>query len=128
VDTNIIIDFWNNPSSALKNIFTKETAAICGIIKAELMHGAESEEDLLIISKALSDFEYIPIDESIWDEVGRLNYLLRKGGITIPFQDVILCALAIRYDLRIYSNDKHFAMIKEKVEALQLFEPYPEVQ
>ena len=123
VDTNIIIDFWQNPSGALRRVFIEETVAICGITKAELMHGAESEGDLLIISKALSDFEYIPMDELIWDEVGRLSYLLRKSGITVPFQDVALCALALRYDLPIYSNDKHFALIKTEIEDLRLFKP-----
>lgn len=123
VDTNIIIDFWYNPSGASRRVFIEETVAICGITKAELMHGAESEEDLLIISKALSDFEYIPMDESIWDEVGKLNYRLRKSGITVPFQDAVLCALALRYDLPIYSNDKHFALMKTEIEDLRLFKP-----
>jgi len=91
-------------------VFIEETVAICGITKAELMHGAESEEDLLIISKALSDFEYIPMDESIWDEVGKLNYRLRKSGIAVPFQDAVLCALALRYDLPMaayYASKRH---------------------
>jgi hypothetical protein len=123
VDTNIIIDFWNNASSALKSVFTEETAAICGIIKAELMHGAESEEDLLIISKALSDFEYIPLDEAIWDEVGGLSYRLRINGITVPFQDVVLCALALRHGLLLWSNDSHFALIKTVIKDLKLFNP-----
>ena len=123
VDTNITIDFWHNPSDTLKRAFTEETVAICGIIKVELMHGAESEEDLFIISEALTDFEYIPMDESIWDEVGKLHYLLRKGGITVPFQDVALCALSLRYNLPLWSNDSHFALIKTVIEDLRLFNP-----
>lgn len=73
VDTNVIIDFGRNPSEALKKIFIEEKVAICGIIKAELMHGARSEKDLHTISEALADFEYISLDESIWDEVGFLT-------------------------------------------------------
>ncbi len=123
VDTNIIIDLWCNSLGISRGVFIEEVVAICGITKAELMHGARSEEDLLTISKALSDMEYIPLDESIWDAVGRLLYLLRKSGITVPFQDVVLCALALRYDLPIYSNDKHFALIKTVIEDLKLFNP-----
>ena len=44
VDTNIIIDFWRNPSEALKRVFIEEKVAICGVIKAELMRGAKNEE------------------------------------------------------------------------------------
>ena len=54
VDTNVIIDFWRNPSEALKKIFIEEKVAICGIIKAELMHGTRSEKDLHTISEALA--------------------------------------------------------------------------
>ena len=109
------------PTEALKKIFLEETVAICGITKAELMHGAKSEKDLPYISEALSDFEYIPLDESIWDEVGQLLYRLRNNGITVPFQDVVLCALALKYNLLLWTNDKHFALIKTEIEDLKLF-------
>lgn len=123
VDTNIIVDFWRKPTAALRKVFLEETVAICGITKAELMHGARSEKDLLTISEALSDFEYIPLDESIWDEVGKLLYRLRKSGITVPFQDIVLCALALKYNLLLWTNDKHFALIKMEIEYLRLFSP-----
>lgn len=123
VDTNIIVDFWRKPTEALKKVFLEEIVAICGITKAELMHGARSEKDLLTISEALSDFEYIPLDESIWDEVGKLLYRLRKSGITVPFQDIVLCALALKYNLLLWTNDKHFALIKMEIEYLRLFSP-----
>ena len=123
VDTNIIIDFWRNPSEALKKIFLEETVAICGIIKAELKHGAKSEKDLLTISEALSDFECILLEESIWDEVGKLLYRLRKNGITVPFQDVVLCAVALKHNLLLWTNDNHFALIKTVIKDLRLFNP-----
>jgi len=123
VDTNIIIDFWRMPTESLKKVFLKETVAICGITKAELMYGAKSESDLITISEALSDFEYIPLDESIWHEVGKLLYRLRKSGITVPFQDIVLCALTLEYDLLLWTNDKHFALIKMEIEDLKLFSP-----
>jgi len=123
VDTNIIIDFWRNPSEALRRIFSEERVAICGISKAELMRGAKSEANLLAISETLSDFEYISLDESIWNEVGKLGYRLRKNGITVPFQDVVLCALALRYNLLLWSKDSHFALIKTVIEDLRLFNP-----
>ena len=123
VDTNIIVDFWRKPTAALRKVFLEETVAICGITKAELMHGARREKDLLTISEALSDFEYIPLDESIWDEVGKLLYRLRKSGITVPFQDIVLCALALKYNLLLWTNDKHFALIKMEIENLRLFSP-----
>ena len=123
VDTSIIIDLWRNPSEALKKVFIEERTAICGIVKAELIRGAKNEADLLAISNTLSSLEYIALDESIWDEVGKLGYRLRKNGITVPFQDTVLCALAIRYGLLLWSYDSHFALIKTVIEDLRLFNP-----
>jgi predicted nucleic acid-binding protein len=123
VDTNVIIDFWERPSENLKRIFIEESVAICGIIKAELLHGAKNDEDLMFISEALSDFEYIPIDESIWNEVGKTSYRLRKKGITVPFQDTIICALSIKHQLLLWTNDNHFALIKTVIDNLKLFVP-----
>lgn len=121
VDTNIIIDFWDRPSEMLKKTFAEEAIAICGVVKAELMHGAKNNADLNLISDALSEFKYIPLDESIWDEIGKISYLLRKNGITVPFQDTILCALSLKNDLILWTNDNHFNLIKTVIKDLKLW-------
>ena len=61
VDTNIIIDFWRNPSEVSRRAFLEERVAICGITKAELMRGARNEAELLAISDTLSSLEYISL-------------------------------------------------------------------
>lgn len=33
-NTNIFIDFWNNPTEDLKNVFIKEDIAVCGVVRA----------------------------------------------------------------------------------------------
>ena len=40
-DTNIIIDFIKRPNEKLNEIFLEEDIAICGVIEAELLHGAK---------------------------------------------------------------------------------------
>ena len=46
VDSNIIIDFWKKPDVSARKIFEDEEIAICGIIQAELIHGARSDKEL----------------------------------------------------------------------------------
>ena len=122
VDTGIIIGFWKNPTDQFKEIFLKHDFAICGIVKSELMHGAKSEKHLKLIIDSLSNFEYIPIGEDIWEYVGKLLYQLRKKGLTIPFQDIVLCALALKHHLILWSNDSHFSLIQKHINRLRLFE------
>ncbi len=68
-----------------KKVFLNESVAICGIVMAELIHGAKSEKDIQEINKALTGFNYIVIDDTIWNDLGRLLYQLRINGITVPF-------------------------------------------
>ena len=56
-DTNIFIDFWNNPTKELTEIFAKEDIVICGVIRAELLHGAGSNKDYANITAMLEAFD-----------------------------------------------------------------------
>lgn len=60
-NTNIFIDFWNNPTEDLKNVSIKEDIAVCGVVRAELLHGAVSAKDFANITTMLEAF-----DNSIW--------------------------------------------------------------
>ncbi len=55
-DTNIIIDFWRNPDDKTARVFSSEDVVICGIVKAELLHGARTEADCRRILLALEEF------------------------------------------------------------------------
>ncbi len=121
IDTNVILDFWKNPTDELKNIFLSEGIAICGIVKAELKHGAKSDNDLLIIERAFMDFVYLPFDDKMWEKVGNLLYKCRRNGITVPFQDAILSCIAIKYDCLLWTLDKHFILIQSVAEKIKFF-------
>ena len=123
VDTNIIIDFWKNPSQAFIDIFLNEDVCICGIIKAELLHGARNPGEFNKINDALSEFEYITIDEIAWDYLGDVLFNLKKGGLTIPFQDALLITIALKNKMAIWTNDKHIKLAVNIFHDLQLFQP-----
>ncbi len=120
VDTNVIIDYWNNPDEKLTEIFKKEDVAICGIVEAELLHGARSEEELVGITEAISCFSKIAVGEN-WNQLGRMLYQLRKGGVTLPFTDAVIAQVAISHDLSILTNDHHFKLIQMIIPELKLY-------
>ncbi len=121
VDTNVIIDFWKNPTQDVQQVFITQKVAVCGIVKAELIHGARSEEDIRKINEALSGFHYLIIHDSIWDGFALILYRLKKNGITLPFQDAFLAALSIQADAEIWSNDRHFQLIQRVIPELKRF-------
>ncbi|HOT74329.1 MAG TPA: PIN domain-containing protein [Candidatus Wallbacteria bacterium] len=121
VDTNVIINYWRRPTQKIEKFFLSDDIAICGVTKSELIYGAKNEKEIESISEALSDFIYIEIDD-IWEDVGRLLFELKTKGVTIPFQDAIICSLALKNDLKIWSDDKHFKLVKKVIPELELFE------
>ena len=66
VDSNIIIDFWKKPDVSARKIFEAEEIAICGIIQAELIHGARSAKELLGIIDALGGLIFLDIERDDW--------------------------------------------------------------
>jgi hypothetical protein len=121
VDTNIIIDFWKNPTDKIKNIFRENDVFICGIVKAELLHGAKSQKVFNQIIASLSDFPEVPIYHEFWIDLGSNLNILKTNGITAPFQDVMLATLAIKFNLKIWTSDNHFKLMSKFLTELQLF-------
>ncbi len=120
VDTNIIIDYWKNPSDSITEIFKKEDIAICGIIQAELLHGARSEKNIADILDAVSCFENLPYSDN-WEKLGKMLYKLRTAGLTVPLADVIITQVAIENEISLFSKDKHFELIKQVFPELKLY-------
>jgi len=100
VDTGIIIDFWKRPTQEAEKVFLN---------------------DIQEINKALTGFNYIVIDDTIWNDLGLLLYQLRTNGITVPFQDALMAVIAIKLNFSIWSKDKHFDMIQKVEPNLKIF-------
>jgi predicted nucleic acid-binding protein len=122
VDTNIIIDFWINPEQEKTDIFNNNKVAICPVVMAELIHGAKSEKQKARIKEALSELHMLSINEDTWDFFGDLLYKLRTSGVTVPFQDALVAAVAIKNNCLLWTDDKHFPMISNAIDDLKLFE------
>lgn len=70
VDTSVIIDYWRKPRRAVEEALLTADAGICGVVLAELLHGASSEEAVLRTQTAIAGFRRIEIPEDVWRETG----------------------------------------------------------
>lgn len=120
-DSNIFIDFWKKPTQTMIDIFSTQHVVICGVVRSELMHGAKSQSDLAKISRALNTFEEMKFEENDWDKLGIQLYRLRTKGITVPFQDAVIALMAVKYDLQVWTKDKHFSHMKAAIPDLQIY-------
>jgi len=123
LDASIAVDYWRAPDETTRRVMETETVYVAGVTCAELMHGAKSPADLDRIESILAGFSPLPTDEAVWPQVGRNLYALRRAGLTVPFQDVLLATLAVRHGLEVWATDAHFRMMRKVLRELKLFEP-----
>ena len=105
-----------------------DVVATCGIIELELLAGAASEGEFARLQSRLLGVHRLPIEESDWESSARLAFSLRRAGVTVPFTDVLLSALAIRHDAVLLHADRDFDLVANhaqlKVESLvELVQP-----
>jgi predicted nucleic acid-binding protein len=95
--------------------------AICGVTRAEILHGAKTSQQTIDLSAALNSFQQIPIEDIIWDRLGQHLATLRAAGLPMPFQDVLIATVAIENKLDLWSFDRHFDAISAVIPSLQIF-------
>ncbi len=120
-DTNIFIDFWNNPTKEIIDTFDKEEIVICGVIKAELLHGSVSDKDFSNIVSMLEAFDELYFYENDWQLLGNNLYKMRKSGLTVPLSDAIIATIAIKNSIPIWTEDRHFSLIQNVLGGFKLF-------
>lgn len=112
-DTNIIIKLWKTNDADIRKVFENEDVCICGVVRAELLHGAVSPENMENISQKLDKLREVNISDDQWDKFGRFLYKLRMEGLNLPFQDALIAYTAIYNNCTVWTNDRHFRLIRE---------------
>src|SRR5262249_31589038 len=110
VDSSVVIDALRKPDPKLQNLFTSLQPAICGIVRAEVLHGAKDATDYAKLSLVLANFPQVAMPDSIWEIVGRHLWTLRSKGVSVPFQDVVIATVAIENDIELWTRDTQFQM------------------
>jgi len=122
VDTSIVIDYARGKDAKLIALLPTLSAAICGIVRAELLCGARSPAHRANLLALLAVFPHLPIPEPLWDTIGDHLASLRTAGITVPFADVVIATVAMANGLELWTRDAQFAHIQKVLPALQLFQ------
>jgi predicted nucleic acid-binding protein len=121
VDTSVVIDYLKTGDPLLLATFQSHDAAICGVTRAEVLHGARDARHIAKLTAALNSFRQEPIPESLWDLVGTNLARLRSSGIVVPFADVIIATLATELQVELWTRDKQFLLIQKVLSTLRLF-------
>ena len=117
VDTSAWIEYLKRTShpiaKEIEPALLFNTAAICQLVLAELVQGAKSEKEIVLIMDLVLVVKVLKESESTWQQAGFLANKLRKRGKTISLIDCYLAVLAKENKAMILTLDKHFSMIAD---------------
>ena len=120
LDTDIIIDLFNNDSSIIKNINKRKSIpmyvgslTLCELYKGAFL-SANFEAEQKNIFKLLANTEFVSLGKEACKIFGKNNAYLSKIGKITQEVDLMVASIAISRDLILVTrNKKHFENIPE---------------
>jgi len=125
VDTSVVIDYTKGKDPKLAALMPALPVAVCGITRAELLHGSLDAAHRAKLLIALGAFQSLSIPDALWDDVGYNLATLRKTGITVPIQEAVIATLGITLGIEVCSRDHQFTLMHSVLPTLKLFQEPP---
>ena len=114
VDTSIWIEYFNKKTNIVNFIeerIMEDCLFMTGPIVSELLQGVKTEQEYEKLKNSIDAIPYLETTLEDWKEAGNISNKLRRKGITIPLTDIIISAVAISNNAKVYSLDKDFKEI-----------------
>lgn len=106
---------------AVQGLLEAYEAQWCSPVRLEVLGGARPEERGRL-GRHFAVIPYRTSTEADLDRALALAWKLRDRGLSVPWLDVVVAALALHDGSRLYTLDAHFGRMAEIV-PLQLYEP-----
>ncbi|HEY3862284.1 MAG TPA: VapC toxin family PIN domain ribonuclease [Verrucomicrobiae bacterium] len=126
VDSSVWIEAARRDGSlehkvGLEGLLEAAEAMFCGPVKLEFLGGARAQERKKL-SAYLGCIPYRAMDDSAWEFAKECAWPLRDKGHSVPWNDVLIASMALRWTCRVYAKDHHFEIMRE-VLGIRLYKP-----
>jgi predicted nucleic acid-binding protein len=111
---------YQSEIGALTSLIRDQRAIIIGPIRQEILSGYSDLRKYLIIRDKLSPFENTPIIDTDYELAAEFSNKCRKKGVQGSHIDFLICAVANRIDIPIFTNDRDFEYY-QKIIPIKLF-------
>ena len=101
--------------SELTSLIRDQRALIIGPIRQEILSGYSDLKKFKKLREKLSFYENSPILDSDYESAAELSNKCRKRGVQGSQIDFLICAVAKRLDVPIFTTDKDFSNYKSIV-------------
>lgn len=97
-------------------------AVLIGPVRQEVLSGIPDPGKFEVVRKHLAAFNDLPIEQSDYEESARYFNACRKKGVQGSHIDFLICAVAIRYAVPVFTTDKDFLNYSKHL-SLELYKP-----
>ena len=126
VDSSVWIEAARRDGSleckvGLEGLLEAAEATFCGPVKLEFFGGARAQER----KRMSSYFECIPyraMDDGAWEFAKDCAWRLRDKGHSLPWNDILIGSLSLKWVCRVYAKDQHFETMRD-VLGIRLYAP-----
>ncbi len=123
IDTSLWVAFFRPgcPPPLLKRVrdcLSEERVVGIAPVWLELLRGAGDESFYTTLRDFLRGVPLLPLDEAFWEGAYRLGFTLRREGLTVPSMDIVIAAAAIRFQVPLWHQDRHFDLISRYSELI----------
>jgi predicted nucleic acid-binding protein len=80
VDTSVLIDVIRTGDPKLTGLLRTHGGAVCGVVRAEVLHGACNPKDRVALLALLNLFAEVPAPESAWVPSGTTSAPFGPGA------------------------------------------------
>lgn len=106
---------------ALEALIEAAEAVFCGPIKLEVLGGARAQ-DRERMSHYFDCIPYRAIDDAAWDYAKECAWRLHDQGHSLPWNDILIGSLSLRWGCRAYAHDRHFEIMRDAL-GIRLYSP-----
>jgi len=92
----------------LRRLIEDGDAAIIGPIRQELLSGVRDEPQFHRLRETLGHFPHIIIEDADYDAAAECFNTCRSAGLAATAIDMLICAVAMRVETRLFSIDADF--------------------
>ena len=99
----------NDPvARELARLIRADAVELLGPIRQELLSGAQPRERFAQLKEYLRFYANLPLDEEDDENAAHYYNLCRRQGVQGTATDLLICAVAVRHGLRIFTTDTDF--------------------
>jgi tRNA(fMet)-specific endonuclease VapC len=117
LDTNAVIAYMKHDVTLIALIQRVDAVYIPAIVAGELWFGAENSErqteNRAVVDAFLGENRVLDCTAETARIYGRIAADLRRSARIIPQNDLWIAAIALEYQLPLFTRDKHFGFITE---------------